>query len=86
MGVLTCATMGLTCYINWTYSRRFAFMSVNTRELQPAQQGFRMAYVSLYLASVVVAGAFMLKTTMTLRTWRNPAGVSSITEILVFHR
>jgi hypothetical protein len=76
MGVLTCATMGLTCYILGTQSTRNTYMGDNIYSLLSAQQALRMAYASLYLTIVVVAGAFILKTTMTLRTWRNPGGVS----------
>jgi hypothetical protein len=76
MGVLTCAAMGLTCYINWIQSTRYAYRGGNIYSLLLAQRALRMAYVSLYLAIVVVAGAFMFKTIMTLRTWKSPAGVS----------
>jgi hypothetical protein len=75
MGVLTLATMGLACYILGTQSTRYTYTGRDISSLLPAQLALGMTYASLYLAVVVVAAAFMLKTTMTLRTWRNPAGV-----------
>jgi hypothetical protein len=76
LGALTCVIMGMICYFNWTQSQPYRHRYRTVYSILSALQQIRVAYVSLYLLSVVVSGSFSLKTIMSLRSRRNPAGVS----------
>jgi hypothetical protein len=76
MGALTCVIMGVTCYLNWAQSQPYWYRNRSIRSILPVKQKIRMAYVSLYLLGVIVSGGFSLKTILSLRSRRNPAGVS----------
>ncbi|KAF2819822.1 hypothetical protein CC86DRAFT_334935 [Ophiobolus disseminans] len=74
MAALTCGQIGFSSYINWSQTE----LGRSTRSYRHVPylvaQQYRAAFYSLYLVSVLASGALALKTILSLRSRRGPAG------------
>jgi len=79
-GALACVVAGMTAYVNAemgrSYASRYRYRFPNLGNVIEPLSGIRVAFYSLYLVSLLVAGALALKTVMSLRKAGRAGGVS----------
>jgi hypothetical protein len=76
IGLLTCALAGMGAYINYTSPRASYYWgsSADLSSIIDAQRKLRVAYFSLYLASLLASAGLALATILSLRRERKAAG------------
>lgn len=85
LGALACVVAGMTAYVNAemgrSYAYRYRYRFSNLGDVIEPLSGIRVAFYSLYLVSLLVAGALALTTVMSLRKAGKAGGVSFDTQI-----
>lgn len=76
MFALTVAQIGLSSYNLWTQTN--AGYDANAEPVIYPAEGLRIAYIVLYLVSVLVSGALSLQAIFAMRSRRLPGGVSPL--------
>lgn len=73
MGAITCAWVGVASYNYWTQTK--TGFRQDAEPLFDVHQQLIVAYYSLYMVSVLAAGAIALMSILSLRSRKHPAGV-----------